>query len=170
MPSLPRAVPTRYCRYCRRQLHRKLFGSRLEDRAVFLRRKYCDTTCMSLAFRKIQPTLGALRKRAVRFRKLACEECGIQITLSIHHLDGNPANNDPLNLKTLCNSCHQKWHWAHGRINSPNRRKALPCTACGQPSRRWGMCQKHFQRWKKYGDPHLSKTQGAHPTLIYAPD
>ena len=41
----------------------------------------------------------------------ACSICGkneANINLEIHHIDGNPCNSDPLNLRLLCHSCNIK--------------------------------------------------------------
>jgi len=54
-------------------------------------------------------TQGA-RKRSRKFRKNECEECGKTKDLHVHHKDRDLLNNDPSNLKTLCNSCHGKLH------------------------------------------------------------
>lgn len=32
--------------------------------------------------------------------------------LAVHHLDHNHRNNDPANLKTLCQNCHAELHAA----------------------------------------------------------
>ncbi len=39
-----------------------------------------------------------------------CVECNSRIHLLIHHKDTNKKNNDPMNLQTLCKSCHGKLH------------------------------------------------------------
>lgn len=44
---------------------------------------------------------------------------------------------------------------------SLHNRKEIKCLHCAEKSRKMGMCQKHFQRWKKYGDPFLTKIQRA---------
>ena len=40
-----------------------------------------------------------------------CSLCGFipvhRVQLDIDHIDGNPSNNDPLNLQTLCANCHR---------------------------------------------------------------
>jgi len=87
----------------------------LEDYAEFKSRKYCNRKCMAAGMMKDNPTEGALRSRAIKFRGDICESCGSQEHLHIHHEDMNYENNDPSNLKTLCASCHITWHWAHGR-------------------------------------------------------
>lgn len=48
-----------------------------------------------------------------KFKKLKCEHCGCDGTgtrLVVHHRDGNPTNNAPSNLITLCDSCHKLVH------------------------------------------------------------
>lgn len=43
-----------------------------------------------------------------------CERCGFvpeaYCQLTVHHLDKNHKNNDPLNLQTLCHNCHNLVH------------------------------------------------------------
>jgi hypothetical protein len=50
---------------------------------------------------------------------------------------------------TLCVTCHL------GKTHNQKPPKA--CRHCQTNARRLGMCQKHYQRWKKYGDPFLTK-------------
>tara|TARA_Y100000034_G_C6726359_1_gene321526 strand:- start:47 stop:232 length:186 start_codon:yes stop_codon:yes gene_type:complete len=54
-----------------------------------------------------------------------------------------------------------KKHWGE-----PDRlfnvRQSPPCIICGEISRKRKMCQKHYQRWRKHGDPQLvKKSNGA---------
>jgi len=46
----------------------------------------------------------------------------IQIVLTIAHLDHNISNNDPLNLKALCQRCHLKLDSTHHKRNSRQTR------------------------------------------------
>ena len=45
-----------------------------------------------------------------------CEQCGHPhdpphgYTLTVHHIDGDPSNNDPANLVALCQRCHLRLH------------------------------------------------------------
>jgi 5-methylcytosine-specific restriction endonuclease McrA len=49
---------------------------------------------------------AACEKRAMKFRKDYCEQCGGTNRLSIDHIDSDRSNNNPSNLKTLCHPCH----------------------------------------------------------------
>ena len=151
-PQVP--CPKKSCAFCGEQLTRKNYNGTLEDRAVFMRRKYCNQVCMAKSMIQQDANLVTLRKRAVKFRGKTCEGCGTKTNLDIHHLDSNPANNSLDNLMTLCSSCHAKWHWAHGKKKS---KRQTVCKICGDPARKLDMCQKHYQRFKKYGDPLLTK-------------
>lgn len=45
-----------------------------------------------------------------KFKKNKCQICNSKIHLLVHHIDGNRKNNNPNNLKTLCDSCHKITH------------------------------------------------------------
>ena len=50
-----------------------------------------------------------------KYRKDYCEYCGVKnletkLTFVVHHRDGNPTNDIPDNLVTLCHSCHKLAH------------------------------------------------------------
>ena len=161
MPRKP--TPRKVCGHCKMVLERKRFNGVLEDLSYFNRRVYCGRMCMAAAMVKEKVTLSGLRSRARKFRKTHCEICKTTKTVSIHHLDGNPANNSTGNLMTLCNSCHQKWHWKNGRT-LPRRQSV--CKICGMPARKLDMCQKHYQRFRKYGDPCLTKKPKGRPFVL----
>ncbi len=154
MPHPRKNDPVKHCAHCGRQLERKTFNGRLEDHGVFLRRKYCGEECASKGQRKANPTPGALRKRSAVFRKNKCQMCETGENLQVHHIDGNPENNEASNLMTLCASCHTTWHWQNGK---QQYKRQSACKICGKPARKLDMCQKHYQRFKKYGDPYLTK-------------
>jgi 5-methylcytosine-specific restriction endonuclease McrA len=46
-------------------------------------------------------------------------------TLTVGHLDQNPANNDPSNLKALCSGCHLKFDapFRHANAHAKRERK-----------------------------------------------
>lgn len=144
---------TRSCETCGKQFDRKRFPcGKLEDLRRFEARKYCGHTCAGIAKIKSDAGSSALHRRAQKFKKKACEACSITTSLQVHHIDGDETNNAPINLMTLCRSCHTKWHWEHGK-----KAVCAPPCFCGTKSRRNGFCQKHDFRVKKYGDPFLTK-------------
>ena len=156
-PRLP--DPIKICAACGKQLFRKRYGKNVEDRTVFAKRKYCDRLCMAAGMMQDRPTLAALRKRAERLVGQNCRECGTTENLHVHHIDMNPANNESSNIMTLCAVCHTSWHWKHGRHLESITKNQSPCCVCGKEfsSLKLGMCQKHYQRLKKYGDPLMTK-------------
>lgn len=160
MPMPIKPTSARACAYCSKILTRKTYNGRLEDRGVFLRRKYCDQVCMAQA--NVKNVLSSHRREAQKYRKVACEMCGTTSNLDVHHIDGDTSRNEEENLMTLCDPCHTKWHWEHGK--TPWKERSI-CTVCGQPARRNKMCQKHFQRWKLYGNPLLTKRKSAGRTF-----
>lgn len=149
--------PEKYCKHCGERMHRKMYNGRREEMANFLRRQFCDLACSSAHGHKEFVTLSGLLKRATKFKGSACQECGSANLIGIHHKDRNPANNSPENLLTLCASCHTALHWREGK--KPWKERAA-CKVCSDPARRNGLCQKHWQRFKKYGDPNLTRRRG----------
>ncbi len=61
--------------------------------------------------RKLTPYLLESRNNtqawniALKTKERKCEECEITIALHIHHLNQNPCDNRPENLKILCANC-----------------------------------------------------------------
>ena len=52
----------------------------------------------------------------------------VRIVLTIAHLDHDPTNNDPENLKALCQQCHNRWDAEHrkkNRLKTLAEKKAL---------------------------------------------
>jgi len=43
---------------------------------------------------------------------------GSKVILTIAHMDQTPENNDPANLRALCQRCHNQWDAPHRRINA----------------------------------------------------
>ena len=145
--------PEKYCAFCGKRMHRVRFPSgRLEDLQSFARRKYCDRLCMRKAFVKTgEDTNQLYRSYHSSAEKLAylilgkerkCEKCGSIENIDVHHIDGNRNNNTPENIMVLCRSCHMKEH-----------SKNQVCVICGKPMKGHGYCNKHYIRWKKYGNP-----------------
>ena len=112
MPTSPKPDPIKHCEMCGQLMTRKRFNGRLEDYGVFLRRRRCGQSC---ANRKTEVTKDAQHWRARQHRASNCSECGTAQGLHVHHVDRNPANNEPTNLLTLCASCHLRLHWREDR-------------------------------------------------------
>jgi excisionase family DNA binding protein len=70
-----------------------------------------------------------LVKRAILIRDgYTCSKCGAKELLEVHHKDGT-SRNDPDNLNTLCQKCHQEIHKAiseHKARKIPQKEKIQP--------------------------------------------
>ena len=97
---------------------------------------------------------AAYRRSAAQV-KPNCEGCGTdKRKLHVHHRDENPLNNDPLNLQTLCASCHKLAH-SPNFTATPIQRK--PCAHCSKGAVKIGLCNTHLTRLRRYGDPLAKK-------------
>src|SRR5690606_3770283 len=152
MARRKKETPLRYCETCGKKLERKrLPNGDLEYLIHFNRRKYCDRNCMAKSFkgRKItdDPSWYTAHKWAREIKKAEmCEIRGSTKNVEIHHKDENWKNNSLENLQALCRSCHVKTH-----------RPKKSCKICGKPQKGLGYCNKHYIRFKKYGDPLFKK-------------
>ena len=82
-----------------------------------------------------------------------CQWCGDDdCQLSVHHLDGDPANNEPANLVVLCAICHLS---EHQRIRGHKRRQRLE--AAGQLTLRTTKIRERKGGVKHETLPHLSQ-------------
>jgi len=151
-------VPEKFCEQCGIRLARKRYNGRLEDRAMFLRRRFCSRECAWVHSRKPSVTLSGLRCRAAKKRGRICQLCRGKKNLNIHHINRDVADNSPSNLLTLCASCHTALHWKEGK--QARRRGACTVKNCSVLHTGRGYCMKHYQRFKKYGDPLLTKRSG----------
>src|SRR3990167_4846126 len=106
----------KFCQACAKELRRKRFGDRLEDRTALLKRKFCSLSCAG-SKKKVRP--NTLMWRARRLRKPNCEACGTTKKLEVHHVNGNRKNNDESNLQTLCNVCHKFLHTIQRWLGMP---------------------------------------------------
>lgn len=105
--------PKKFCKACGKEILRKRYGSRMEDRTRFLARNHCDQACANTR-QVVQADTHRLNARKLKKRE-RCETCGKKSMLHVHHIDRNPANNSMGNLQVLCASCHLKLHWAEDR-------------------------------------------------------
>lgn len=150
------------CEYCGKKLERKKYNKRYESLNNFKRRKYCDRECMRKAYLHIGTNesnwstthLIARNINNLILNKNQCEKCGTKEgQLDIHHKDFNENNNELDNLICLCRSCHTKIH-----------RPAKGCKVedCDNEHKGHGYCEKHYQRFRKYGNPHTVKWNTKH--------
>lgn len=144
----------RYCEYCRKPMERKRWSNgKLQSWQHYNNQKYCNRNCM-IASMKSNPKIGTSWMTVhYHARNLlpdgCCEICGSEKNVDVHHKDGNPKNNDLSNLQRLCRSCHVAAH-----------RTRKPCLICGDKVKGLGYCDKHYQRYKKYGNPLAKKKNG----------
>lgn len=126
MPRTPE--PEKFCERCGVKMERKRFGGRLEDLGVFKRRKFCSLTCANT--RERPEHWGTYHWRARLHRGSSCEACGSTEKLHAHHVDGQPPNNEPSNIQTLCVYCHNFLHATADRRGwtQPGRMPALGWT------------------------------------------
>lgn len=163
MPMPRKPDPIKHCESCGMQLVRKrIRNGSLESLLHFGRRKFCDQKCMGMAF-DARPTTGTSWATTHYHARRAmppgpCSRCGKPDASDVHHEDGNHLNNSPENLSRICRGCHNKEH-----------RKRDSCSVCGAPQKGLGFCEKHYQRFKKYGDPHLFK-RNQHSPLVRLDD
>lgn len=155
MPRAPVDAGMKHCATCGKLMARRRYGKVLEGLKEFRRRRFCSLSCANTKA-LIKPK--ALHQCARKYREMVCEECNTTKKLHVHHKDENPSNNDLSNLQTLCASCHLRWHWRNGKTQ-PKRQSV--CKVCSAPARKLDMCQKHYIRFRKYGDPCLSKRGNA---------
>lgn len=151
MAAHKKTTPLKFCENCGEKLERKLLpNGDLEYLIHFNQRKYCNRICMAIAFdQRHSPQVGQSTAR-YHARKMippgCCNHCGKQNAKDVHHKDGNCQNNSIENLVRICRSCHVKEHRQKGS-----------CKICGMPMKGLGYCEKHYQRFKKYGNPLMTK-------------
>ncbi len=67
---------------------------------------------------KLRPAVpDTLRNQLLVANRRCCCVCHQQLALQFHHIDENPANNNPTNLAVLCVACHSRvsGNEGHGR-------------------------------------------------------
>ena len=54
----------------------------------------------------------SIRKRILKRDDYTCAYCGYRSEKrqNVHHIDGNPKNNDDSNLEVVCPDCHKVMH------------------------------------------------------------
>ena len=155
---------TRLCKQCKTPLSRKRYNGRLEDLARFNQRQHCSRTCGNT---KVSRTRDGYNYHARKMRKAACESCGSTQRLCAHHIDRDWTNNNPLNIQTLCSSCHTSEHHRAGDILTVKQKPQ--CLHCDKISYRQELCSTHLTRLKRYGNPLLTrKKYGSQWLLVTA--
>ena len=137
----------RYCAYCSKPMERKRWSNgELQSWQHYNRQMYCNRECMRAAFQEKPKTGTGYMVGHYHARNLlsggCCEICGSEKNVDVHHKDGNYLNNSLENLQRLCRSCHMKEHHV-----------AKKCSICGAKVKGYGFCNKHYIRFKKYGNP-----------------
>ena len=127
MTTTRKADPEKFCEVCGVKMERKRYGTRLEDRTRFLARRTCSQSCGNTKRDVVKDTH---HWRARKHRAQTCAECSTTRRLHVHHVDRDPANNDPTNPLTMCASCHLRLHWRE------DREKRLAGVRRGQDTRR----------------------------------
>ena len=128
MPRPAKQAPDKRCMICGTRFGRKRFtDGRLEDLTAFMKRGFCSLSCAN------SRSKGGLSRKAFHYharksRLGACECCGANKRLQVHHLDENWMNNESANLQTLCIFCHHFWHAMHRRLGvTPTKRMPKLC-------------------------------------------
>lgn len=110
--------PILVCLQCGQEMERKRDSAgRLQDLALFMKRKYCSKDCKDKSLIKEIVNKGGWRWRARLQRKTSCELCESQKNLQVHHKNKILSDNAPENLQTLCASCHNTLHWKERKEN-----------------------------------------------------
>ena len=147
MPRQRKPDPEKFCERCGLLMQRMRYGQTLEDLTRFKARRFCSLHCANSRGVRSQSSSSQHRISA-KSVKPQCESCGAKRHLHVHHKNGDWRDHKPDNLQTLCIRCH---------LGDAHKKPEKLCSVCGKKSRRLGMCQKHYQRAKKYGNPLLTK-------------
>jgi len=151
--------------------------------------KYCSRLCKAkgtikeTADKPIRDRYGRSNRTADKDWQLAvrerddytCQRCGKQEDhIHTHHVAPRSIRPDLIhdidNGKCLCAHCHL---WCHHHpiearalgllSNDPYERakkERNSCSVCGDRCFGLGYCRMHYKRFKKYGDPLLTRTRG----------
>ena len=147
---------------------RRCPGGTLESPVEYRRRRFCSLQCAG-------PVTGAARRKPVvgwsqahkRAREALaltpCSQCGSERTVDRHHLNEDIQDNRLENLGNLCRSCHMLKHSNAAACTVPN----CPDMVSGPKSTGgFGMCPKHYTRWKRHGNPLMVKRNQYSPVVL----
>ena len=159
--------PSKMCKHCKKPLMRKRFGSRLEDLTVFSKRAFCNRLCMASSMEGVIKVVNQKNsyRQSSKAAKNECETCGkCDSRLHVHHVDGDPLNNDSDNLKTLCPECHGR---IHSYMYNSEGTERLQCLHCEKKAIRKGLCHAHLTRLKRHGSPLAKKKKVGENWILY---
>ena len=97
-------------------------------------------------------SLSLAKRRVVKEAFGECLSCGSTDNLELHHIDGNPRNNDSSNWLVLCRDCHVREHGISRsatliRLAKLKRQAGVCCPDCGGV-----MVKAGFQQTNRRGD------------------
>lgn len=162
--------PIKNCRQCGAIMSRKVYKGTLESMLAFSRRVYCNRKCMAASMVQSTVTRSGYAQRARKMmadKTHICSVCGTNENVTVNHINRDWSDNSLENLELVCMSCHMKKHWSE-----PDRLydhpKAAVCVICSNPNSRTknGYCEKHWQRIRKWGHPHMKKLKPFGPVVI----
>ncbi len=152
----------KHCLQCGTQMSRKIRPSgSIEGHTDFANRIFCGQACMGEyaapgGAKRVCRENNSRRKARGLVKRVKCEAChAVGVPLHVHHVDKNPLNNELSNLQVLCIPCHAK----ADRESRPIRE----CRICGERSIALSLCSRHYQRFKKHGDPTMKILRRNHP-------
>jgi len=106
-----RDLPLRKCEYCGEEYARKRSPSgKMEAPTHYLQRRFCSRRCKAAAQVKGQNPQTSRRHAAKLMDGGFCIFCTTTVDVVVHHIDGDPLNNERQNLTTVCRSCHSIFH------------------------------------------------------------
>jgi 5-methylcytosine-specific restriction endonuclease McrA len=71
-----------------------------------------------LPIKSLHPSNRRSVRVRIHIRDRKCRECGTEQLLHVHHIDGNPRNNDESNLILLCEEHHAQAHEHRGEYKT----------------------------------------------------
>lgn len=120
-----------------KKLYNCLYCGKENKVVVSQANKYCNNTCQAEyqsikkyeAWKRGEGTIGksCLKTNLKKEFGDNCKVCGLDswmgkpINLEVDHIDGDPYNNTPENLRLICPNCHSQTHSFKGRNKGNGR-------------------------------------------------
>ena len=98
--------------------------------------------------------ISVLRPALISLKEDKCELCDRNCDkLHVHHLDGNPENNNRNNLMVLCMGCHKAIHNNSLKVLLKIKKEILSGKSCSQISRDMKLPELRIRRtkWRLFG-------------------